>query len=97
MGPNRPKAVWIMQGYLFKNTFWQENNAFRAKALLTSVDIGSMIVLDLDATYNNHYSELDSYYGQSFIFNDLNNFGGINYLFGRLDQINHQVIEARNL
>ena len=89
-----PKAVWIMQGWLFKEPFWTRD---RARALLLSVEVGSMIVLDLDSTYDSHALELDSYFGQPFIFNDLNNFGGNIGLFGRIDSINKNVIKARNM
>ena len=88
-----PQAVWVMQGWLFKEPFWTRD---RAKALLQSVEVGAMIVLDLDSTYDEHYSELDSYFGQPFIFNDLNNFGGNVGLFGRIQAINLKVFEARN-
>ena len=92
-----PKAVWIMQGWLFNEPFWTKNNATRAKALLTSVEQGSMVVLDLDSTHDEHYTRLDSYFGQPFIFNDLNNFGGNLGLFGRLPQINTGIFKARSL
>lgn len=92
-----PKAVWMMQGWLFQSDFWLGNNSARAKALLESVDIGSMIVLDLDSTSDEHYTQLDSYFGQPFIFNDLNNFGGQMGINGRIGSINSLLVEARNM
>jgi len=90
-----PRAVWLMQGWLFRDNFWKVEG--RAEALLTSVETGALMVLDLDSTYDEHYTDLHSYYGQPFIFNDLNNFGGEIKLFGRVDQINKRIFQARNL
>ena len=89
-------AVWIMQGWLFKyqSDFWQPE---QAKALLTAVAPGEMIVLDLASTDYSVYDKLDSFYGQPFIFNDLNNFGGNTGFFGRVGRINERIFEARNM
>ena len=54
-----------------------------------------MIVLDLASTTIAEYDRLDSFYGQPFIFNDLNNYGGNVGLFGRIDKINKGLMEAR--
>ena len=108
-----PKAVWMMQvggvgmvglehiydhhklqGWLFNSDFWTEE---RAQALLESVEIGSMIVLDLDSTHDEHYTRLNSYFGQPFIYNDLNNFGGQIGINGRIEKIQKQIIEARTM
>ena len=85
-------AVWVMQGWIFLNPFWKPE---QAKALLTSVEQGSMIVLDLASTTIAEYDRLDSFYGQPFIFNDLNNYGGNVGIFGRVDKINKGLMEAR--
>ena len=86
-------AVWVMQGWLFLNPFWKLD---QAKALLTSVEQGSMIVLDLASTTIAEYERLDSFYGQPFIFNDLNNYGGNVGIFGRIDKINRGLLDARS-
>ena len=90
------KAVWVMQGWLFKHSanFWKPE---QAKALLTSVEPGEMIVLDLASTEYELYDRLDSFYGQPFIFNDLNNYGGNTGLFGRIGRINDRLFKARNM
>jgi len=87
-------AVWVMQGWLFSGKFWQEE---QAKALLTSVEPGEMLVLDLDSTEKPHYESLHSYFGQPFIFNDLNNFGGNVAFFGRIGNIHDNLPIARNM
>ena len=80
MSSEDPKAVWMMQGWMFLSKFW---NPPQIKALLTSVPLGSMIILDLDSTHREQYTRTQAYHGQPFIFNDLNNFGGEIGLFGR--------------
>ena len=89
-------AVWIMQGWLFKHSaeFWQPA---QAKALLTSVKPGEMLVLDLASTESEVYDKLNSFYGQPFIFNDLNNYGGNTGLFGRIGRINERLFNARKM
>jgi alpha-N-acetylglucosaminidase len=89
-----PKAVWIMQGWLFLSDFWR--NA-QVEAIVTSVPKGSMIVLDLDSTNAEQFTRTGSYFGQPFIFNDLNNFGGNQLLFGRLGTINSRLFAARSM
>ena len=85
-----------MQGWLFyyNADFWQPE---QAKALLTSVEPGEMIILDLASTESEVYDRLDSFYGQPFIFNDLNNYGGNTGFFGRIGRINEKLFEARNM
>ena len=68
MTKSDPKAVWVMQAWLFLSDFWQEP---QIKAILSSTPLGSMILLDLDSTYGEQYSRTRSYFGQPFIFNDL--------------------------
>ena len=88
-------AVWLIQGWTFKYAFWRKTE--RVKALLSSVDRGSMIVLDMASTIFDLYNQLDSFFGQPFIFNDMNNFGGNVGIFGRIHRINQRLLEARNM
>lgn len=85
-----------IEGWLFESDagFWKEP---QIKAMMSSVPIGSLIILDLDSTFNEQYTRTESYYGQPFIFNNLNNFGGSIGLFGRFDRINQRTFEARNM
>ncbi|XP_012943397.1 alpha-N-acetylglucosaminidase-like [Aplysia californica] len=80
-----PDAVWLMQGWLFLDPFWQ---APQVKALVTSVPIGRMIVLDLASELSPVFSRFESYYGQPFIWCMIHNFGGTNVLYGAVEQIN---------
>ena len=49
-----PKAIWLMQGWMFKNaTFWRPS---RAKALLQAVEREHILILDLASTTNPQFS-----------------------------------------
>ncbi|XP_045479200.1 alpha-N-acetylglucosaminidase [Harmonia axyridis] len=89
-----PKAVWLMQNWLFVHDapYWTKD---RAKALLTSVPKGKMIVLDLQSEQFPQYASLDQYFGQPYIWCMLHNFGGTLGIFGNSDIINERPIEAR--
>ncbi|XP_044749402.1 alpha-N-acetylglucosaminidase [Coccinella septempunctata] len=88
------KAIWLMQNWLFVHdaSFWTKD---RAKALLTSVPKGKIIVLDLQSEQFPQYFMLDQYFGQPYIWCMLHNFGGTLGLFGNSDIINERPIEAR--
>eukprot|EP01061_Rhynchopus_euleeides_P034257 TRINITY_DN57_c15_g3_i1.p1 TRINITY_DN57_c15_g3~~TRINITY_DN57_c15_g3_i1.p1 ORF type:complete len:761 (+),score=321.66 TRINITY_DN57_c15_g3_i1:91-2283(+) len=82
-----PKAVWVMQGWLFVNdpTFW---TADRVKAYLDSVPDENMLILDLYSEDRPEFSNFDSYYGKPFIWNMLHNYGGNTGMYGEFDNIN---------
>jgi alpha-N-acetylglucosaminidase len=46
-----------------------------------------LIILDLDATEHPQYERLENYFGQPFIFNMLDNFGGNMALYGRVEDV----------
>uniref|UniRef100_A0A1B6CZE1 Alpha-N-acetylglucosaminidase n=3 Tax=Clastoptera arizonana TaxID=38151 RepID=A0A1B6CZE1_9HEMI len=90
-----PDAVWMLQGWMFGNSdFWDMN---RTRALLTSVDIGRIIVLDLMAELNPQYKRYDSFFGQPFIWCMLHNFGGTLGMHGTAKRVNENVFLARNM
>jgi len=88
-----PQAIWLMRGWLFLNTdFWKPD---QAKALLTSVPIGKMIVLDLFSEVSPQYIRLSSYFGQPFIWCMLHNFGGTVGMYGVIDNVNQEPHNTR--
>ncbi|XP_064093803.1 alpha-N-acetylglucosaminidase-like [Macrobrachium nipponense] len=94
MKSSDPDAIWVMQGWLFLNTgFWQIP---QAKALLNSVPIGRMLILDLATEISPQYSRLSSYFGQPFVACMLHDFGGVDGLFGRADVVVPQILAARD-
>ena len=54
-----------------------------------------MIILDLDATEHPQYERLENYFGQPFIFNMLDNFGGNLGLYGRVQDVIRGPVQAR--
>ena len=83
-----PKAIWLMQGWMFKNaTFWRPS---RAKALLQAVEREHILILDLASTTNPQFSRLEGYYNRSFVYCMLHNYGGVSGLYGKI----HEVLKA---
>ena len=89
-----PGCVWVMQGWLFLSAWWEPH---QMEAYLTSVPRGKMLLLDLDSTNREQYTRTQSYYGQPFIFNMINTFGGAAGMFGRKNSLNTRPFQARNM
>lgn len=81
-----PKAVWIMQGWMFHylSKFWQPT---QIKALLNAVPNDKMIILDLFSENNPVWNRTDAYYGKPWIWCMLHNFGGNISLYGRMENV----------
>lgn len=81
-----PKAVWVMQGWLFyfSRKFWQPT---QVQALLNAVPNDKMILLDLWTEKFPVWSKINAYYGKPWIWNMLNNFGGNTVIHGLIDSI----------
>jgi len=78
-----PDAIWLMQGWLFvDDDFWTKD---RIKAYLSRVPNDKMIILDLFSDESPFWSKTDSYFGKSWIWNTLHNFGGNNGMCGDLE------------
>jgi len=64
----------LMQGWLFLDKqFWGKE---QMKALLTSVEKGNMLILDLDSTDREQYTRTSSYLQHPYVFNMIHTFGG---------------------
>ncbi|XP_045122786.1 alpha-N-acetylglucosaminidase-like isoform X2 [Portunus trituberculatus] len=89
-----PEAVWVTQGWMFYSDsgFWQKP---QARAYLTAVPQGKMLVLDLVAEVSPQYGRLESYFGQPFIFCLLNNYGGVRGIFGNANVLLKNLADAR--
>lgn len=81
-----PKAIWVMQGWLFyfSRKFWKEP---QIKAMLNAVPDDKMVILDLWTEKFPVWSKNSAYYGKPWIWNMLNNFGGNNVVHGLMDSI----------
>lgn len=69
-----PKAVWVMQGWLFhhKKAFW---GLPQIEALLSGVPDEGMIILDLWSERSPVWNRTNSYFGKPWIWCMLHNFG----------------------
>ncbi|XP_042376305.1 alpha-N-acetylglucosaminidase-like isoform X1 [Zingiber officinale] len=86
-------AVWLMQGWLFSyDPFWKPP---QMKALLHSVPIGHMVVLDLFAEVKPIWFTSEQFYGVPYIWCMLHNFAGNIEMYGILDSIALGPIEAQ--
>jgi len=89
-----PDAIWLMQGWLFiDTTFWHQP---QIKALLSGVPDDRMIILDLYSENIPFWATTDSYYGKSFIWCMLHNFGGNIGLYGTMLNVSQGPIDALN-
>ncbi|MEZ2338068.1 alpha-N-acetylglucosaminidase [Mucilaginibacter sp. RCC_168] len=81
-----PKAIWVMQGWMFhyNNKFWQPQ---QIKALLNAVPNEQMIVLDLYSDAHPVWNRTEAYYGKPWIWSMLQNFGGNISMFGRMRHV----------
>uniref|UniRef100_A0A804M993 Alpha-N-acetylglucosaminidase n=1 Tax=Zea mays TaxID=4577 RepID=A0A804M993_MAIZE len=86
-------AIWLMQGWLFTyDPFWEPP---QMKALLHSVPVGKMIVLDLYAEVKPVWINSDQLYGVPYIWCMLHNFAADFEMYGVLDALASGPIDAR--
>ena len=88
-----PRAVYVMQGWLFLKGFWTYE---RTQAFLSGVPIGGMLILDLYSDGAPQWSKYDSYFGHNWIWNSLIVFGGRRGLYGTLDSLASSPYADRN-
>ncbi len=81
-----PKAVWVMQGWMFSYNvrYWQPT---QVQALLNAIPNDKMIILDLWSESHPVWNRTEAYYGKPWIWNMLQNFGGNVSLFGRMRHV----------
>jgi alpha-N-acetylglucosaminidase len=81
-----PKAIWVMQGWLFhyQSYFWKPK---QIQALLNAVPNDHMIILDLYSESFPVWNRTSAYYGKPWIWNMLHNFGGNISLWGRMSNV----------
>ena len=86
-------AIWLMQGWLFLNKFW---NNITVKAYLSGVADDAMIILDLYSDSRPIYLDYDSYYGKPFFWCTLHDFGGHDGIQGNLPNIMNGFVKGLN-
>jgi alpha-N-acetylglucosaminidase len=87
-------VVWVMQGWLFysNSDFWTNE---RIEAYLSGVEEDSdMLILDLFSESQPQWQRTSSYYGKPWIWNELHDYGGNQGLYGQIDNVTINPIEA---
>ncbi|PSR71093.1 hypothetical protein PHLCEN_2v13062 [Hermanssonia centrifuga] len=82
-----PEAIWVMQGWLFFNSlaFWTDE---RVEAFLGGVpEDDSMLILDLYSEAQPQWNRTNSYFGKSWVWCELHDFGGNMGMEGNLPAI----------
>ncbi|XP_022885234.1 alpha-N-acetylglucosaminidase-like isoform X1 [Olea europaea var. sylvestris] len=86
-------AIWLMQGWLFTDDpFWKPP---QMKALLHSVPVGKLVVLDLYAEVKPVWITSEQFYGVPYIWCMLHNFAGNIEMYGILDAVGSGPVDAR--
>ena len=81
----RPKAVWVMQGWLFgaDSRFWTKE---AVGAFLSRVPDDRLLVLDIgNDRYPDVWRNAGAFHGKAWIYGYVHNYGGSNPLYGDLD------------
>lgn len=89
-----PAAVWVMQGWLFYSNrdFWTEE---KIESYLSGVEVDEdMLVLDLFSESEPQWQRTNSYFGKPWIWNELHNYGGNMGLYGQVENVTVNPIEA---
>jgi len=81
-----PKAVWVMQGWIFFNnpTFWK---APQTEAFLKAAPEGGMLLLDLFCDSSPVWNKTNAFHGRPWVWCIVHNFGGTPGIFGNLPAI----------
>lgn len=73
------EAVFVMQGWLFHSKFW---GLPEIEAFLSGVDNKDMIILDLNSEAAPLWNKTNNFFGKSWIWNMLHNYGGVRGIYG---------------
>ena len=80
-----PEGIWVMQAWLFHFEYWSKPE--RVQAYLSGVPNASMIILDLNSENGTLAPQFNQYYGKSWVWNLLHNYGGVRGMYGNLSEI----------
>lgn len=88
-----PNAVWVTQGWMFSSdaAFWQKE---QVEAFMVGPPDDKFIVIDLFAEEVPIWKTTDSFFGRSYIFSTIFNFGGRSGIYGMLPNITSGITES---
>ena len=81
-----PNGKWILQGWFFTRQWWVQRD-YLVKAYLSSVSPSDVLILDLNSVIDPVYARTNQYYGHSYVWCLLHNYGGRNLIYGNLDEV----------
>ncbi|EQC35408.1 hypothetical protein SDRG_07118 [Saprolegnia diclina VS20] len=87
-----PNAVWLMQGWLFLSDYWTND---RIEAYVGGVPDDKLLILDLYSEVVPIWEKSHNYFGKSWIYCVLHNFGGNLGLKGDLPTLATDPVAAR--
>lgn len=91
-----PEAIWVMQGWLFfsSSTFWSND---RIEAFLGGASgSDSMLILDLFSEVAPQWNRTNSYFGKSWVWCELHDYGGNMGMEGSLPTLTSGPVDALN-
>lgn len=88
-----PEAIWVLQSWLFfaGQDFWSLD---RIQAYLGDVPNDAMLILDLFAEAHPQWNRTNSYFGKSWVWCQLHDYGGNIGMEGNLHELTHGPLEA---
>lgn len=86
-----PDAVWLMQGWLFRDDFWGN---VQVQALLSGVPDDRMLILDLNSDTHPQWQRTQSFFGKPYVWCMLHNYGGNIGMYGDLHTLATAPYEA---
>ncbi len=94
MSQRDPEAVWVLQTWIFLNQqqFWTQP---RIEAFLGAVSDRQILCLDLACENRPQWSRTQAFYGQPWLWCNVQNYGNTVFLGGALDRNNTGLMAAR--
>eukprot|EP00054_Salpingoeca_dolichothecata_P021142 m.134725 g.134725 ORF g.134725 m.134725 type:complete len:843 (-) comp23882_c0_seq1:267-2795(-) len=77
-----PDATWIFQGWI-----WLGQKASYIKGFTAGVPKGRLVILDMEAEFTEIWRRTESFFNASFVWCSMNNFGGVNALYGDIEDM----------
>jgi alpha-N-acetylglucosaminidase len=80
-------AVWVYQGWPWKGLSKTSQGKSFMQGFTSAVPYGSLVILDLEAESQEVWRASESFYGATFIWCAMDDFGGTNGLFGDITDV----------
>eukprot|EP00055_Hartaetosiga_balthica_P011622 m.53529 g.53529 ORF g.53529 m.53529 type:complete len:886 (+) comp7669_c0_seq2:152-2809(+) len=88
-------AVWVYQGWIWMDLDTVSGFGY-IKGFTSAVPAGGLIILDMEAEYQELWRWSDSFQGTDFIWAAMDNFGGNNGLYGDISLVFNRTTRVKN-